>query len=62
MTGSKLPRADVEAWIERWVEQADCVGVRRDSPAYWGAGRRWIAGQRELASATGKSSDTTTGR
>jgi hypothetical protein len=51
VTASKVPRDEVERWIVRWAEQAERAGVRRDSPGYWNACRRWIAGQRESASA-----------
>jgi hypothetical protein len=44
--GSMATRDEVEAWLGRWAEQAQRAGVRRDSPTYWAACRRWIARQR----------------
>lgn len=54
VTGSKVQRDEVERLIVRWAELAERAGVRRDSPGYWNACRRWIAGQRESASAARK--------
>jgi hypothetical protein len=51
VTVSKVPRDEVERWMVRWAEEAERARVRRDSPAYWDACRRWIAAQRELPSA-----------
>jgi hypothetical protein len=47
VTGAFADPADAEQWISAWEEHALRVGVRRDSAAFWNAGLRWIAAQRE---------------
>lgn len=42
-----VARSDAERWITDWEGRADALGVRRDSPAYWSAGLRWIASRRD---------------
>lgn len=49
--GAKMPQGEAEQWIARWTDQAKRAGIRPDSPAYWNACRRWIAGQRDSLAA-----------
>lgn len=44
--GARVDAASAERWIAEWEERAGAVGIRRESPAFWSSGLRWIAGQR----------------
>jgi hypothetical protein len=47
VTGAKAPEPEVEGWLAGWDAQAERAGIGHASPAYWDAGLRWIARQRE---------------
>jgi hypothetical protein len=45
--GAHVAEADAERWVAEWEGRAGVLGLRRDAPAYWSAGLRWIAGRRD---------------
>jgi hypothetical protein len=47
VAGAHAAEADVERWVADWEARAGALGLRRDSPTYWSAGLRWIAGRRD---------------
>jgi hypothetical protein len=47
VTGAFADPLEAEQWLSAWEERAVHVGVRRDTAAFWDAGLRWIAAQRE---------------
>ena len=46
LIGTGLDEASADAWIVAWEAQAAQDGLQRDG-AYWEAGWRWIAAERE---------------
>jgi hypothetical protein len=46
-TGAHVAAPDAERWVAAWEEQADALGIRRESRGFWSDGLRWIAQQRD---------------
>jgi hypothetical protein len=47
VTGAHVAASDAEHWVAEWEGRAGVLGLRRESPAYWSAGLRWIAQRRD---------------
>lgn len=47
VAGAHVAEADAERWVTDWEARAGALRLRRDSPAYWSAGLRWIARLRD---------------
>jgi hypothetical protein len=47
IAGAHVAEAEADSWVADWEARAGALGVRRDSPAFWSAGLRWIAGRRD---------------
>ena len=57
VAGAHVGEADAEQWVADWERRASDLGIRRESPAYWNAGLRWIAGRRDQLQEAGRLRD-----